>query len=48
MLILAGKHSRRITVGAGKTHNAKDFIVAARAFNVTRQTIDCASTNGHN
>ena len=28
--------SRRITVGADKAHNAKDFVVAARALNVTR------------
>ena len=27
--------SRRITVGAGKAYNAKDFVVAARALNVT-------------
>ena len=38
MLTLADKHedrSRRITVGVDKTHNPKDFVVAARAFNVT-------------
>jgi len=28
-------YSRRITVGAGKALNAKDFVVAARALNVT-------------
>ena len=27
----------RITEGAGKAHNAKDFVVAARALNVTPQ-----------
>ena len=43
--------SRRITVGACKAHNAKDFVVAARALNVThtsRQTIDFTSTDGYN
>jgi hypothetical protein len=38
MLMLADKQedrSRCITVGADKTHNAKDFVAAARAFNVT-------------
>jgi hypothetical protein len=38
MLTLADKHedrSRRIIVGADKTHNPKDFVVAARALNVT-------------
>ncbi len=38
MLMLADKQedrSRRITVGADKAHNAKDFVVAARALNVT-------------
>ena len=40
MLMLADKQedrSRRITEGAGKAHNAKDFVVAARALNVTPQ-----------
>ena len=36
--------SRCITVGADRTHDAKDFVGAARTFNVT----DCASTNGYN
>jgi hypothetical protein len=38
MLMLAGKQedrSRRITVGADKTYDAKDFVVVARALNVT-------------
>ena len=38
MLMLADKQedrSRRITVGADKTYDAKDFVVAARALNVT-------------
>jgi hypothetical protein len=38
MLMLADKQedrSLRITAGADKTYNAKDFVVAARAFNVT-------------
>jgi hypothetical protein len=38
MLMLADKQedrSRRITVGADKAYNAKDFVVAARALNVT-------------
>jgi hypothetical protein len=45
------KHSRRITVRACKAINAKEFVVAARALNVThtpRQTIDCTSTDGYN
>jgi len=35
MLTLADKHedrSRRITEGADKTHNTKDFVAAARTF----------------
>jgi hypothetical protein len=38
MLMLADKQEDRslpITVGAGKTYDAKDFVVAARALNVT-------------
>ena len=38
MLMLADKQedrSRRITVGADKTYDPKDFVVAARALNVT-------------
>jgi hypothetical protein len=30
--------SRCIAVGADKTHNARGFVAAARAFNVTRTT----------
>ena len=38
MLMLADKQedcSRRVTLGAGKTHDAKDFVVVARALIVT-------------